>query len=104
MPLRKPRRLRDVHLTRRGLILAWFSFAVTFGVLRAITWSIHAHVGHFANVKAGVGALASLPVGHLAGHRRGVSRPRRTVAEVAHGNGPDVRDRARADRCRARVT
>jgi hypothetical protein len=49
----KPRRLRDVHPTRRGLILAWFAFAVTFGVLRAITWSIHAHVGHFANVTAG---------------------------------------------------
>jgi hypothetical protein len=53
MGVRKPRRLRDVHPTRRGLILAWFAFAVTFGVLRAITWSIHAHVGHFANVTAG---------------------------------------------------
>jgi hypothetical protein len=53
MALRKQRRLRDVHPTRRGLILAWFSFAVTFGVLRVITWSIHAHVGHFANVTAG---------------------------------------------------
>ena len=53
MGLWKPRRLRDVHPTRRGLILAWFAFAVTFGVLRAITWSIHAHVGHFANVTAG---------------------------------------------------
>jgi len=53
MGLGKPRRLKDVHPTRRGLILAWFAFAVTFGILRAITWSIHAHVGHFANVTAG---------------------------------------------------
>jgi hypothetical protein len=50
---KQPRRLRDVHPTRRGFVLAWFAFTVTFAILRAITWSIHAHVGHFANVTAG---------------------------------------------------
>jgi hypothetical protein len=49
----KPRSIRDVHPTRRGFVLAWFAFTVTFAILRAITWSIHAHVGHFANVTAG---------------------------------------------------
>jgi hypothetical protein len=49
----KPRRIRDVHPTRRGFVLAWCGFTVTFGILRAITWSIHAKVGHFGNVTAG---------------------------------------------------
>lgn len=52
-PMPKPRSIRDVHPTRRGFVLAWFAFTVTFAILRAITWSIHAHVGHFANVTAG---------------------------------------------------
>jgi hypothetical protein len=50
---KRPHRIQDVHPTRRGLVLAWFAFTVTFGVLRAITWSIHAHVGGLGNISAG---------------------------------------------------
>jgi hypothetical protein len=47
------RTLQDVHPTRRGLVLAWWSFTAMFGGLRLLTWSIHAHVGGFGNVTAG---------------------------------------------------
>jgi hypothetical protein len=47
------RRIRDVHPTRRGLVLAWVSFTATFGILRLLTWLIHIHVGGFGNITAG---------------------------------------------------
>lgn len=47
------RRLRDVHPTRRGLVLAWWSFTVMFGGLRLLTWAIHVHVAGLGNVSAG---------------------------------------------------
>lgn len=47
------RTLRDVHPTRRGIVLAWFSFTVTFAFLRLLTWLIHVHVGGFGNITAG---------------------------------------------------
>ena len=47
------RRLRDVHPTRRGLVLAWWSFTATFGGLRLLTWAIHVHVAGLGNVSAG---------------------------------------------------
>jgi hypothetical protein len=50
---RRPRRLRDAHPTRRGLILAWWGFTVTFGGLRLLTWLIHIHAAGLGNVGAG---------------------------------------------------
>jgi hypothetical protein len=47
------RTLRDVHPTRRGLVLAWWAFTVTFGGLRLLTWAIHVHVRGFGNITAG---------------------------------------------------
>ncbi|WP_194893252.1 hypothetical protein [Catenulispora pinisilvae] len=47
------RTLKDVHPTRRGIVLAWWAFTVTFGGLRLLTWAIHVHVGGFGNVTAG---------------------------------------------------
>ncbi|WP_370353810.1 hypothetical protein [Catenulispora sp. EB89] len=47
------RTLKDVHPTRRGLVLAWWSFTVMFGGLRLLTWAIHVHVRGFGNVTAG---------------------------------------------------
>ena len=47
------RTLKDVHPTRRGLVLAWWSFTVMFGGLRLLTWAIHVHVGGLGNVTAG---------------------------------------------------
>jgi hypothetical protein len=47
------RTLNDVHPTRRGLVLAWWSFTAMFGGLRLLTWLIHIHVGGFGNVAAG---------------------------------------------------
>jgi hypothetical protein len=49
----RPRRLTDVHPTRRGLVLAWWVFTATFGLLRLLTWLIHAHVEGLGNVSAG---------------------------------------------------
>jgi hypothetical protein len=51
--LRRPRRLRDVHPTRRGLVLAWFAFTATFAFLRLLTWAIRVHVAGLGNVSAG---------------------------------------------------
>jgi hypothetical protein len=34
---RPPLRLRDVHPTRRGLVLAWWAFTAAFGGLRLLT-------------------------------------------------------------------
>lgn len=50
---RRPRRLREAHPTRRGLILAWWGFTATFGGLRLLTWLIHIHAAGLGNVAAG---------------------------------------------------
>ena len=50
---RGPRRLREAHPTRRGLILAWWGFTITFGFLRLLTWLIHIHVAGLGNVSEG---------------------------------------------------
>jgi hypothetical protein len=50
---RRPRRFTDVHPTRRGLVLAWWTFTATFGFLRLLTWLIHVHVEGLGNVSAG---------------------------------------------------
>lgn len=34
-------------------MLAWLSFTITFGLLRLLTWAIHAHVAGLGNVRAG---------------------------------------------------
>jgi hypothetical protein len=47
------RTLKDVHPTRRGLVLAWWAFTVMFGGLRLLTWLIHVHVRGFGNITAG---------------------------------------------------
>ncbi|MEV5703779.1 hypothetical protein [Actinoallomurus sp. NPDC052274] len=51
-PLR-PRRLRQAHPTRRGLILSWWGFTATFTGLRLLTWAIHVHVAGLGNVHVG---------------------------------------------------
>jgi hypothetical protein len=51
-PLR-PRRYRDIHPTRRGLVLSWWSFTVTFAGLRVLTLLIHLKVRGLGNVTAG---------------------------------------------------
>jgi hypothetical protein len=50
---RPPLRLRDVHPTRRGLVLAWWAFTVTFAGLRLLTWLIHVHTRGLGNINAG---------------------------------------------------
>jgi hypothetical protein len=52
-PRRRPRRLRDVHETRRGFVLGWWSFTATFAFLRLLTWAIKVHVAGLGNVQAG---------------------------------------------------
>jgi len=48
----RPRRFREVHPTRRGLVLAWWGFTATFAFLRLLTWAIHVHVAGLGNVSA----------------------------------------------------
>lgn len=50
---RRPRRLREIHPTRRGLVVAWWSFTATFAFLRLLTWLIRIHVAGLGNVSAG---------------------------------------------------
>ncbi|QMU69639.1 hypothetical protein [Streptacidiphilus sp. P02-A3a] len=50
---RRPRRWREVSATRRGLVLAWWAFTVTFGGLRLLTWLIHIDAAGVGNVSAG---------------------------------------------------
>lgn len=50
---RRPHRLREVDPTRRGLVLAWFSFTGTFLFLRLLTWLIKIDVAGIGNVSAG---------------------------------------------------
>ena len=52
-PPRRLHRVREVDPTRRGLVLAWLAFTVTFGLLRLLTWLIRIDVGGFGNVEAG---------------------------------------------------
>ncbi|WP_326696016.1 hypothetical protein OG909_00975 [Streptomyces sp. NBC_01754] len=52
-PSSRPRRLRDVSPGRRGLVLAWFAFTVTFGLMRLLTWLIHIDVAGVGDVSAG---------------------------------------------------
>ncbi len=50
---RRPRHWRDVSPTRRGLVLAWWGFTVTFAGLRLLTWLIHVDAAGVGNVSAG---------------------------------------------------
>jgi hypothetical protein len=52
-PRLRPRNLREVHPTRRGFVLSWWSFTLTFAFLRALTFAIHKHVAGLGNVSAG---------------------------------------------------
>ncbi|MFK0192041.1 hypothetical protein [Kitasatospora sp. NPDC090308] len=49
----RPRRWREVSPTRRGLVLAWWGFTLTFGFLRLLTWLIHIDAAGVGNVSAG---------------------------------------------------
>ncbi len=50
---RFPRTLRQVDPTRRGLVLTWLAFTLTFGGARLVTWSIQADVSDIGDVSAG---------------------------------------------------
>jgi hypothetical protein len=52
-PRLRPRKLSDVHPTRRGFVLSWWSFTITFAFLRVLTLAIHKHVAGLGNVQAG---------------------------------------------------
>ena len=43
----------EVDCTHRSLLMAWGCFAVTFGLLRALTYAIHEDVGPFHDVSIG---------------------------------------------------
>ncbi len=43
----------DLGPTERSTLWAWLAFTITFGVVRGITYSIHAHDGPFRNLASG---------------------------------------------------
>jgi len=43
----------DVDRTRRSLLMAWATFALTFGLLRALTYAIHEDLGPFHDIAIG---------------------------------------------------
>lgn len=43
----------EVDRTHRSLLLAWLAFGITFGLLRALTWSIQNDVGPFGDITIG---------------------------------------------------
>jgi hypothetical protein len=53
VPRRRPRRFRDVHPSRRGLVLAWWTFTATFALMRLLTWAIKVHLAGLGNVSVG---------------------------------------------------
>ncbi|MGY1845138.1 hypothetical protein [Modestobacter sp. SYSU DS0875] len=50
---RRPHRLREVAATRRGYVLAWWGFTVTFAALRLLTWLIRVDVAGLGDVEVG---------------------------------------------------
>lgn len=50
---RFPRRLRQVDPARRGIVLAWLAFTVTFGGARLVTWLIQIDTSNVGDVSAG---------------------------------------------------
>ncbi|MET9925795.1 MULTISPECIES: hypothetical protein [unclassified Streptomyces] len=47
------RLLPDISSERRGFVLAWWGFALTFGGMRLLTWLIHIDVAGVGDVQAG---------------------------------------------------
>ncbi|WP_394436579.1 hypothetical protein [Streptomyces sp. SGAir0957] len=47
------RLLPGISPERRGYVLAWYGFTLTFGGMRLLTWLIHIDVGGFGDVSAG---------------------------------------------------
>ncbi len=48
------RLLPDISSERRGFVLAWWGFALTFGGMRLLTWLIHIEVAGLGDVQTGV--------------------------------------------------
>jgi hypothetical protein len=51
--VRFPRRWSQIDETRRGIVLAWLAFTVTFGGARLVTWLIQVDSRDFGDVSAG---------------------------------------------------
>ncbi|MEP7159710.1 MAG: hypothetical protein ABI746_01265 [Dermatophilaceae bacterium] len=49
----RPRRWRDIDPTRRGIVLAWLSFTVTFALARLVTGVIKLGDGSSGNLNVG---------------------------------------------------
>lgn len=50
---RFPRTLRQVDPTRRGIVLAWLAFTITFGGARLVTWLIQIDTRDVGDISAG---------------------------------------------------
>lgn len=85
---------QELHPARQNAVLSWVSFTTTFGVVRAITYSIRNGEGPFHNFSAGGehlhhylwGILALVGVGGVALHGDEESRRHPAVA-IAYGAG-----------------
>ncbi|WP_051043777.1 hypothetical protein [Nocardia cerradoensis] len=50
---RFPRRWNQIEESRRGIVLAWLAFTVTFGGARLVTWLIHIDTSNVGDVSTG---------------------------------------------------
>ncbi|GAB2681461.1 hypothetical protein [Nocardia goodfellowii] len=50
---RFPRRWNQIDVSRRGIVLAWLAFTVTFGGARLVTWLIQIDTRDVGDVSAG---------------------------------------------------
>ncbi|OZF33377.1 hypothetical protein CH296_11910 [Rhodococcus sp. 14-2496-1d] len=48
-----PYRWRQIDPARRGIVLAWLAFTVTFGGARLVTWLIHIDTSDVGDISAG---------------------------------------------------
>ncbi|PTR24921.1 hypothetical protein C8K36_107177 [Rhodococcus sp. OK519] len=51
--VRFPRRWKQIDETRRGIVLAWLAFTVTFGGARLVTWLIQIDTRDVGDISAG---------------------------------------------------
>ncbi|WP_176459943.1 hypothetical protein [Rhodococcus sp. 14-2470-1b] len=51
--IRFPRRLRQIDPARRGIVLAWLAFTITFGGARLVTWLIQIDTRGVGDLSAG---------------------------------------------------
>ncbi len=97
---RFPRRWNQVDESRRGLVLAWVAFTLTFGGARLVTWLIQIDTRDVGDISAGGTHLHHYLWGILLLAGGGDLRTRRPKPSRKNMDGHRVGHRTRAHRRR----